>query len=175
MYGFNDGHFSSTITELGMPFNIVLACNPYVNGRALFKEINLCPTILSSAPALLDHISASGITAPLTGYLIHSHRYTSLKPTHRFWEIQAHVVIQLQIICSLSMVIAFVHPDHDCRAVTLNFTQQLRSDGWIISDMHISFPSFGDSILGTCRLIVVVHSNAEDNYCMLEIWTPPQL
>jgi hypothetical protein len=124
VYGFNDGHFSLTITELGMLFNIVTACNPYANGWALFKEISLCPTILSSAPALLDHIRASGITAPLTGYLIHLHRYTSMEPTHRFWEIQeAHIVIQLQIICSLLMVIAFVHPDHDCYAVTLNFTQ----------------------------------------------------
>jgi hypothetical protein len=72
VYGFNGGHFSLMITELGMPFNIVLACDPYANGWALFKEISLCPTILSSAPALLDHIHASGITAPLTGYLIHS-------------------------------------------------------------------------------------------------------
>jgi hypothetical protein len=46
MYAFNDGHFSSTITELGIPFNIVLACDPYANGWALFKEISLCPIIL---------------------------------------------------------------------------------------------------------------------------------
>jgi hypothetical protein len=73
------------------------------------------------------------------------------------------------------MVIAFVHPDHDCHAVNLNFTQQLRSDGWIISDTHISFLSFGDSISGTCRLIVAVHLNAEDNCHLLEIRTPLQL
>jgi hypothetical protein len=73
VYGFNNGHFSSTITELGMPFNILLACDPYANGWALFKKISLCPTILSSALALLDHIRASGITAPMTGYLIHLH------------------------------------------------------------------------------------------------------
>jgi hypothetical protein len=52
MYGFNDGHFSSTIMELGMLFEIVLACNPYANGCALFTEISSCPTILSSALAL---------------------------------------------------------------------------------------------------------------------------
>ncbi len=123
MYGFNNGHFSSTITELGMPFNIVLACDPYANGQALFKEITLCPTILSSAPALLDHIRASSVTAPMTRYLIHLHRYMSMEPTHRFWDIQAHIIAQLQIICSLSIVIAFFHPNHDCHAVTLNFTQ----------------------------------------------------
>jgi hypothetical protein len=149
VYGFNDGHFSSTLTELGMPFNILLACDPYANGQALFKEISLCPTILSSALALLDHIRASGVTAPMTGYLIHSHQYTSMEPTHRFWDIQAHIIIQLRLICSLLMVVAFFHPDHDCHAVSLNFTQQLHSDGWIITDRQISFPSFGDSISGT--------------------------
>jgi hypothetical protein len=87
VYGFNGGLFSSTIMELGMPFNIVLACIPYANGWALFKEISLCPTILSSAPALLNHICASRITSSLTGCLIHSHQNTSTEPTHRFWEI----------------------------------------------------------------------------------------
>jgi hypothetical protein len=146
MYGFNNGHFSSTITELGMPFKIVLACNPYANGHALFTEISSCPTILSSMPALLDHICASGNTAPLAGYLIHFHRYTSTEPTHRFWEIQAHIILQLHTIHSLLMVVAFVHPNHDCRAVSINFTQRLCSSGWVITDMQISFQSFGDLV-----------------------------
>ncbi len=73
VYGFHDGHFSSTITDLGMPFCVALACNPYANGRALFKEVSLCLTIFSSAPTLLDHICASGVTSPMTGYVIHLH------------------------------------------------------------------------------------------------------
>jgi hypothetical protein len=175
VYGFNDGHFSSTITDLGMPFCVVLACNPYANGQALFKEVSLCPTILSSAPALLDHIRASGVTSPMTGYVIHSHRYTSTEPTHRFWETQAQIVIQLRIIRALSMVVAFVHPDHDCCAVGINFTQRLHSDGWVISDTQIAFTSFRDSVSGSCRLIDAIHSNAETDCCALEIKTPPQI
>ncbi len=135
----------------------------------------MCPTILSSAPALLDHIRASGVTSPMTGYVIHLHGYTSTEPTHRFWEIQAQIVIQLQIIRALLMVVAFVHPDHDCRAVGINFTQRLRSDGWVLSNTHISFTSFGDSVSGSCRLIVSILSNAETNCCALEIKTPPQI
>jgi hypothetical protein len=173
VYGFNNGHFSSTITELGMPFCVVLACDPYTNGWALFKEVSSCPTILPSALALLDHIRASGITSPMTGYLIHLHRYLSTELTHRFWDIQAQIVIQLRIIRALLMVIAFVHPDHDCRAVGINFTQRLCSDGWILSNTTISFPSFGDSVSGSCRLIVAIHSNAETNCCAFEIKTPP--
>jgi hypothetical protein len=175
VYGFNDGCFSSMITKLGMPFCVVLACNPYANGRALFQEVSLCPTILSSAPALLNHICASGVTSPMTGYLIHLHRYLSTEPTNRFWEIQAQIVTQLWIIHALSMVVAFVHPDHDCRAVGINFTQRLRSDGWVLSDTKISFPSFGDSVSGSCWLIVAIHSNAEPDCRMFEIKTPPQI
>ncbi len=158
-----------------MPFEIVLSCNPHANGCALFTEISLCPTILSSALALLGHIHASGNTAPLAGYLIHSHQYTSTELTHHFWDIQVHIVLQLQTICSLSMVMAFFHPDHNCCAVTINFTQQLCSSGWIITDTPISFPSFGDLVLGTCCLIVTVHSNMEENCCAFEICTPPHL
>ncbi len=175
MYGFNDGHFSLTFTELGMPFEIVLACNPYANGRALFTEISSCPTILSSAPALLDHIRASGNTTPLAGYSIHSHWYTSTKPTHHFWEIQAHILLQLHTIFSLSVVMAFVHPDHNCHAVSINFTQRLRSSGWVITDTQISFQSFGGLDSGLCRLIIAVHSNTDKNCGPLEIRTPPQL
>jgi hypothetical protein len=56
IYGFNSGHFLSTICEMNLPFNVVLACNTFANGRALFQEFIRCPTILSGAPALLDHV-----------------------------------------------------------------------------------------------------------------------
>jgi hypothetical protein len=36
VYGFNSGHFLLTIKEHGYPFHVVLACDPFVNGRALF-------------------------------------------------------------------------------------------------------------------------------------------
>ena len=163
------------ITELGIPFCVVLAWDPYANGRALFKEVSSCPTILPSAPALLDHILASGVTSLLTGYLIHSHRYISTELTHRFWDTPAQIVTQLRIIRTLSMVVAFVHPDHDCRAVGINFTQHLHSDGWVLSDTTISFPSFGDSVPGSCRLIVAIHSNAETDCRAFETKTPPQI
>ncbi len=85
IYGFNNGHFSSTFCEHGMPFNIVIGCDPFANGRAFFKEICACPAILTSALAFLDHVRGSGITAPLTGYLIHLHCYTSTESMSRFW------------------------------------------------------------------------------------------
>jgi hypothetical protein len=107
--------------------------------------------------------------------LIHSHRYTSTEPTHHFWEIQVHIALQLHATRSLSIVVAVVHPDHNCRAVGVNFTQCLHSSGWVITNTQISFPSFGDSISGLCRLIIAVHSDTEEKCSPIEIITPPQL
>ncbi len=75
VYGFNSGYLFSTIREHVLPFNVVLACDPYVNGHSLFCAIATCPTILSSVGALLNHICGLGVTSKLTGYLTHSHRY----------------------------------------------------------------------------------------------------
>ena len=117
VYGFNSGHFVHTFRDVGLPFRIVLAADPFANGLALLQELTTCPTILSSAPALLDYIRGSGLTSKLMGYLIHSHRYQGSEPTRKFWDLQAHIVMQLRLIRSLSIFTAFVHPDHDGRAV----------------------------------------------------------
>jgi len=94
VYGFNSGHFVHTICNRGVPFCIVMAADPFSNGRALLQELTTCPTILSGAPALLDHIRGSGLTSKLTGYLIHSHCYQGSEPTRKFWDLQAHIVTQ---------------------------------------------------------------------------------
>ncbi len=98
IYGFNSGHFLLTIKEHGYPFHVVLACKPFVNGRALFWELTSCSPIYSSAASLLGHVRASGTTSKLTGYLIHSHCYYSSKPTKQFWKLQCQIVKQLWII-----------------------------------------------------------------------------
>ena len=128
VYGFNSGHFLLSIRDLGLPFNVVLACDPFANGRALFQEFPNCPTTLFSAPSLLDHVRGSGLTSKMTGYLIHLHQYTTSEPTTKFWELQASIVTKLRLIRSLSIVAAFVHPDHDSRAVSTGFVAKLRTD-----------------------------------------------
>jgi hypothetical protein len=54
---------------------------------------------------------------------------------------------------------AFVHPEHDSPAVTLNFVNWLRKDGWIITDTSITYSNFGNSVSGGCRFIVAIHQN----------------
>ena len=48
VYGFNSGHFLSTILSDKLPFHVVVAADYDAHGRALFHEIEKCPTILTS-------------------------------------------------------------------------------------------------------------------------------
>jgi hypothetical protein len=175
IYSFNSGHFLSTIHERSLPFKAVLSCDPFVYDHALFHKLSECKLILTSAPATLDHIRGSGITLKMAGYIIHSHWYTSTEPTSRFLDIQSNIMRQLCITQSLSIVIAFVHLDYNCRAVSLTFVKCLHADGWIINDTNISYPTFGDSILKGCQLFVGVCSNTEPTCQAFELKTMPSI
>jgi hypothetical protein len=52
VYGFNSGHFISLIWSLGLPFNITLCANPFVNGCSLFTEFNTTPSPILSGDLL---------------------------------------------------------------------------------------------------------------------------
>jgi hypothetical protein len=67
IYGFNSGHFLSTICEMNLPFNVVLVCNPFVNG-ALFSGVYVLPhnlvrhaCSLGSCLGFRAHIAAYGL------------------------------------------------------------------------------------------------------------------
>ena len=62
------------------------------------------------------------------------------------------IVKQLHITRSLSIVVAFIHPAHDSRAVSVAFVKTLQSDGWLITDTSVSFQDYGDSISGSSLL-----------------------
>ncbi len=145
-------------TELA--YHVVLACDPFEYGRALFHEFSKCPTVLPLAGALLDHIRVSGKQAPLDGYLIHSHRYQTNEPAITFWNIQAAIVTQLRLIWQLNLFVAFVHPDHDGCSVS-KFVNQLLSSGWVLSRTTCSFPNFGESVIEQANLIVGVHDSTQ--------------
>ncbi len=121
----------------------------------------------------MDHIKASGITSKLSGYLIHSRCYESTKPTSRFWQLQAAIVLQLRLTRLLSIIVAFVHPDHNSRAVSLQFINKLKSDGWLISDQMIQYSTFGDPLADGCQLIVRVHSHTEEKCTPMVVVAPP--
>ncbi len=123
----------------------------------------------------MDYIKTCGITSKLSGYVIHSKGFTTTKPTSRFGQIQAAIVKELRLVRSLSLVVAFVHPNHDSRAVSHQFITRVKSDGWLVSDRQVSFTEFGDSIVDSCRLIIIVHSHMEEKCSSLQIITPPSI
>jgi hypothetical protein len=99
IYGFNTGHFFSTISKRNLPFQTVLACDPYESNRALFRGFaQSCPRVLPSAASLLDHIRGSGDSGSIDRYIIHSHRYQSSEPVSAFWSIQSSIAAQLCLI-----------------------------------------------------------------------------
>jgi hypothetical protein len=176
VYGFNSGHFISSICTLGLPFAIVLASDDYAHGRSLFTEVSACTDpILGGCHALLDHVKASRITSKLSSYLIHSKRFNSTEPTSQFWQLQAAIITQFRITRSLSIVAAFVHPNHNSRAVSHQFITRFKSDGWLVSNQTIRFIDFGDSIADSCRLIVAVHSHTEEKCSPQVIIAPPPI
>ncbi len=107
--------------------------------------------------------------------MIHSKRFTSTKPTSHFWQLQAAIVKELWLLRSLSIVIAFVHPNHDSRVVSHQFIAWIKSDGWLVSDHQITFTEFGGTIANGCRLVVAVHSHMEEKCSPLKIIPPPPI
>jgi hypothetical protein len=95
VYSFNSGHFASTISKRNLLFDILLVCDPYAYGSALFNKFTGCQCIFPSMATLLNHIRGSGDQSLLNGYLIHSHCYQTSEPTNAFWSLQASILSQL--------------------------------------------------------------------------------
>ena len=160
VYGFNSGHFISSIKKRNLPFDIILACDPFAYGRALFHKVAHCSDVFNGANALLDHIRASGQTYSIDGYLIYSHRYLASESTTIFWTLQASIIENLFNLRRLCIFVAFVHPDHDGWSVS-KFIRQLHIGGWVITRTVASFPDFGDSVVGTVSVLLGIHTSTQ--------------
>jgi hypothetical protein len=69
-------------------------------------------------------------------------------------------------------VVAWVHPDHDGRSFS-TFLTKLKASGWIATDSLLRFKAFNDTITGTHRLVMAIHSNTEEGCKPLELCIPP--
>jgi len=87
--------------------------------------------------------------------------------------LQLQIVKQLRITRSLSIVVAFIHPAHDSRSVSLAFVKPLQSDGWLVTDISVSFRDYGDSVSGSSRLLLAVHTTTETGATPINIKPPP--
>ena len=175
VFGFNSGHFISSITEDNLPFTIRYACDPMASGRALFAEFGNCISVFGSQSEFLNHIRSSGDTNPIYGYLIHSPPCSSVDFATQFWQAQAAIVAQLRLINRLCVVVAFVHPDHDGRAVAC-FKATLQRARWLVSTTIVAYPTLGNSVDSVwCNVITAVHTSTMPDVRAIRLILPPQV
>lgn len=174
VFGFNTGHFLSSILSRNMPFTIRYACDPLASGRALFAEFGNCDTVFGSAHELLHHIRSAGDTSFIHGYLIHSPLFATTDLTAQFWQTQAAIIAQLRVIHRLCLFVAFVDPRHDGKCVT-GFKSTMKRAGWHITASPLAYPSFGDSVAGSTHIIVGVHSSTTPDAKPIDLRFPPSI
>ena len=62
-------------------------------------------------------------------------------------------MLELRKIQFLSLVLVFVHPDHD-RNILKRFCTSLRRDGWLLNEQTLYFLDYGDSLV--CDAVVIM-------------------
>ncbi len=120
----------------------------------------------------MNHISASGDTSVIHGYLINSYRFQTNEVTTSFWKLQLSFIAQLCLIRSLSIVMAIVIHNHDCRSVTA-FTQGLTAAHWKVTTWEVLYTELGNTIANSCSIITAVHSSCASTVEPINLKTPP--
>ena len=108
VYGFNNGHFFSTIQAYGLPYDIILAADPDSRGRALLHEIGLCQTVVPNIHELLAYIR-SPLQFSLTGYMMHSPRTMTHSSHTSFWRTQLTIIEECRRRRGLHAIILHIH------------------------------------------------------------------
>ena len=174
VYCFNTGHFISSIATLNLPYEIILACDPFAHGRSLFSEFTTCPRIFPTAQDMLTHIRSSGDNSIIDGYMIHSHRLPDSETTKQFWQLQASIIKQFRIVNKLSLFVAFVPQHHDHRYVS-SFVTTLTTSQWLITTTLVSYPTCGDSVADSITVIIGIHSATTPDASQLHLKPPPSI
>jgi hypothetical protein len=92
--------------------------------------------------------------------------------TSQFWQMQSSIITQLHTLRSLQMVIALIIPDHDGCCLK-SFATLLKSTGWVLSSTETSFPTNGYTVLGSCRVLIGIHSSCASSVEPLQLKLPP--
>jgi hypothetical protein len=81
-------------------------------------------------------------------------------------------VNELRALRSLQVVVAIVIPDLDGRCVRA-FYNALKSAGWCLTSTDTSFPTHGDTISGSCRIIIRIYTSCAPTVEPLQLKSPP--
>ena len=170
-YGFNSGHFSAAIRSQVLPFDIIAAADSSSVGRAMFHEIDHCPRVFDSAHQLMSFI-ASANKFQVDGYLINSPRDLAYESHYAYWSLHLSIILECQRRRLLQVFVAHVHPSM-ANSVTNKFSKTLRENGWLLTTLDAAYYDFGDSIDGSSRFILGVHSHTQRNATKLFVPAPP--
>jgi hypothetical protein len=173
VYGFNSGHFISSVQTRSLPFDIVMAADVTKEGRALFTEFTSCTIVKKGVKELYHHVRVSGDNLPLCGYLIHAQKFVSMDMTADFWQLQLSLIVQLQKLRSLGLVLAFIPIEQDCKPVK-QFCTNIRKDGWLVTSTEHYCPHYSDSVASQFQIVVALHKNTQASATEIHFCTPPQ-
>jgi hypothetical protein len=92
----------------------------------------------------------------------------------KFWQVQAAIISQLQLICLLLIIIATIHPDHNSCSVK-TCSSNLKLNGWILSSTNIHYLDLCDTIACSCCMITAIHLSCTSTIDPLLLKRPPLL
>jgi hypothetical protein len=67
-----------------------------------------------------------------------------------------------------------IYPDHDRHSVK-TFSLNLKSNGWVLSTTDVFYPDLGNTIAGSCHLIIAIHSSCASTVNLLLLKRPPSV
>ena len=172
VYGFNSGHFVSSLLGPSAADEIVLAADTRPVGRALFSEFTKCPVVLDSAIKLLERINLSTASTTIHGYLLHAHRFLHHDTQRRFWKTQIQLIKALQTKRRLQVFVAHLHVDCDEMYVE-QFVRSVARSGWVVSRQGVYYPDFGDSIADQGTFLIGIHRTTTAKPAAIRLPTPP--
>ena len=174
IYGFNSGHFVSSLLASSVASEVVLAVDTRLSGQALFKEFTNCPVILDSAIKLLERINLSTATTTIHGYLIHAHRFLHHDTQHWFWKTQSQLIKALQTKRRLQVFVAHLHIDCNEMYVEV-FVRSVTRSGGVISSHHVYYPNFGDSVADEATFLIGNQRTTTAKPSAIMLPTPPAI
>ena len=172
-YGFNNGHFFSTLSSCGLPFDIILGADPDSQGRALLHKFGHCQTVLTTIYELLAYIK-SPLEFTVTVYVMYSPRTMAHTSHTVFWRLQLSIIEECRRRQGLHILFLHIHPASPKR-LTTSFGKGLRDEGWLLTSLEAKFPEFGDSIDSSASFILGVHSSTQRSPSKLKIQLPPPI
>jgi hypothetical protein len=170
LYGFTSGHFFSTTKSLAKNIKVHLAADPNERGRAFLDSFGHVNTILPSAVDLLHHIRTK-YRLETQGYFISAPITLESDRQLDFLKIQASIIDALRSHALLQAFILHIPNAYDPSTVK-RFAYSIPH--WTITNEHIEFTEFGDSIDISSTILFGIHTGVTGSSISINFIRPPK-